>query len=440
MVLGRGITMTPRALVVAVLLLGCSPVFAQSTDPYQGIPKGHDFPAPQARLLQLRDAQDVEGMRRHVWELWSGLNSPTKKGGPVWETWYRADDVFAPPRPQSLRARSLSHKFEPPRQFLKKGAAPEAMGQSLFSFVLFNQESQRHVRENQYWNADVLQQLHDQYKKDNTPPDKRVIKPFPAAAVAVKTAWWPVAKDARTPVPVWDYDPKNPIQNGNDWNTWKRFILVDPMRKTIAPDEVGNGTWHGKTQQVHVVPLSRFYAVQMTQEEVDAANASFQMGSVARDALGRDLQAGDWAVLVGMHVTTKEIPDWVWATFFWHDHPERGPKAMDRTASVKGVWRNYLMDTSYDVNVPRQDDGSPHIAYNPWLEARFPDGPLSNCMACHRRSSWPLDFNSVLPITRGDPPPANDPAFRPDQLRLDFLWSVADRAVQLPPPPQPSQP
>ena len=54
--------------------------------------------------------------------------------------------------------------------------------------------------------------------------------------------------------------------------------------------------------------------------------------------------------------------------------PTQGPFAPDRPAQVTGVWRNFLMSASYDLNLPLEPDGKPHITFNPWLEAGFPDG------------------------------------------------------------------
>jgi hypothetical protein len=136
-----------------------------------------------------------------------------------------------------------------------------------------------------------------------------------------------------------------------------------------------------------------------------------------------DAEAGDYAVLIGMHLTTKEIPDWVWGTFWWHDRPNDGPFAANRPASVAGVWRNYLMDVAYSMETPREYDGTPDAVFNPYLEAGFPDGLASNCMTCHQRAVWPSGPGDFLPVTRGARP-ANDPVFR-NSTKLDFLWSIS---------------
>ena len=173
---------------------------------------------------------------------------------------------------------------------------------------------------------------------------------------------------------------------------------------------------------------------------VDSVNGQPFLAAVAQASFGRPLAVGDFAVLVALHATTKEIDDWVWATYWWHDKPSDGPFAQNRVGSISGVWRNYLMDVSYDLNLPTEKDGGPHVTFDPWLEARFADGGhggggvVSNCMNCHNRASWPRrtadtcpSRRCFLPVYRGNPD-FEDPAYAPGRLRTDFLWSIQDLA------------
>jgi hypothetical protein len=130
-------------------------------------------------------------------------------------------------------------------------------------------------------------------------------------------------------------------------------------------------------------------------------------------------------ILVGLHFTTKEMVDWTWTTLWWHDMPDRGRFASGRPHSVKNEWAHYLMDVSYDMDLPRERDGSPHICFNPWLEGLFPGGYTSNCMTCHRLAVWPGKSvpANLLPVTRGKLS-ADHPLFS-GKAKLDFLWSLA---------------
>jgi hypothetical protein len=179
------------------------------------------------------------------------------------------------------------------------------------------------------------------------------------------------------------------------------------------------------------VGLDQFYHI-----SVDARMANNMMHDpetkkAALIALGRQIRAGDYLILVAGNLTTKEINDWEWAAFWWHDRPERGAFAADRPDTLKHQWRNYLLQVAFDSEKPAAVDGGPHICFNPWLEARFPDagrggGTVSNCMACHRRASYPAI--SALPVTRGAADAASDRAFAAGRLRTDFVWSLAMHA------------
>jgi hypothetical protein len=440
-----------RCAGVLAALVGIGGVAAaQPADPYLGIASGFDFPFDATKLAELRDRGDLGAMRRHAWMVLAGLTQPAKSGGALFETWFRSDDVFRFPQAQAARKRPLTHRFETPRQLRARGPHAQAAGQSLFSFTLFNRELRSHIVQYQLYDQRQLQRLHDDFAQKNTPPAERKIPDFPVAAVALKLIWWPVAKGARTPLPVWDYDPVQPADprhaNGpldgataNDLATWRRVVLVDSGAVAPAPDAVADALFRGRRSSAHVVSHERFYRVTLSADEAKAANQ--KLVGAARGVIGRELAAGDEMVLIAMHCTTRELPEWTWSSYFWHDRPDDGPKAADRppATTLGGVWRNYLMDVSFDSSLPRENDGSPHIAYNPYLEARFPNGTLSNCLSCHRRSTWPqVDF---LPITRGDgstvdtalfPPDGRDPAFTADKVRLDFLWSIGDLSLPSP--------
>jgi hypothetical protein len=406
-----------RLLMVAGCLFAL-PLYAAWQAPrgvtYQPVPPGFDFPADQATLLKLRDNQDVNGMRTHAWMVFGGLTQKTATGEAIWETWYSGDNTFAAgPAPQGVRR--IERPFTNPRQFraLPGEANPQAVGASLLSFTLFNQDTRTEVRSKQYYQKSHLTQLNNAFPSD-TPIANRHISDFPRPSMSLKTVWWIVKKTGLTAIPVWDPD-QNPRQpQGNAYTTWKRVVAVDPSRTQIPAGETASVNFLGTARPgSHVVPLNSFYSFQISQNEINAVKASSAPN--ASDAV-----VGDYAVLIAIHYTTKEIPDWVWSTFWWHDKPNDGPFAANRPAQVAGVWRNYLMCTTFSTETPKQTDGSPNVCFNPWLEARFIDGVLSNCMSCHQKAAWP--GRPFLPVTRGPLKP-DDPLFA-NRMKLDLLWSI----------------
>jgi hypothetical protein len=408
-------------LIAAVSVAASASLRIRAQTAAQPIPPGFDFPADEARLLQARDANDVSAMRTHAWLVFAGMTAPTASGEPVWETWHSAEETFRPdvvPPPltsgRPLRTFRAPRQLEPPEGV----APPPAPGQSLASFTLFNEDLKAWVHTKQLHKRATLKAINDGFGP-GTPVANRKVPDFPNKAIAVKTVWWIVRQSGFTPMPIWD-PPANPGTGGLPVTQWRRCVAVDAVRPTIPAGETANVRCNGRALPgARVVPLSAFYSFRLTQAQITAMRQS--------DARVPNLDVatpGDSIALVGFHFTTREIPDWVWATLWWHDAPDQGPFAADRPAEVKGAWRNYLMAESYSMDTPKEADGSARIAYNPWLEAGFGNGIRSNCMTCHRRavfSGQPSDF-AFLPVTRGAPSPT-DPRFT-TATTTDFLWSV----------------
>ena len=207
-------------LVAAMVIVRIPSTTAQSVI-YHPIPPGFDFPGDQATLLKMRDTGDIAGMRKHVWMVFAGFTQPTETGEAIWETWYSADATFNP-GPGLQGAHKVQRKFQVPRQFMTHGAHPQAIGASLLSFTLFNQETRAQVRTNQLNSADHLTAINNSFS-DSTPVADRNISAFPNAAMSLKTVWWVVKKNGLTALPVFDPD-SNPlvpaatiIRHGSAW-------------------------------------------------------------------------------------------------------------------------------------------------------------------------------------------------------------------------------
>ncbi|MBL8644931.1 MAG: hypothetical protein JNK21_13435 [Rhodospirillaceae bacterium] len=387
---------------------------------YTPIPPGFDFPAAEASLAAAINANDQTALRLHGWMVFAGLTQPARpsdaKSEAIWETWYPGSEVFASgPMPQGER--TLHRTFRVPRQFMPAvpGPAPQAIGDSQLSFTLFNQELKDHTRQNGLHLKATMAALNASWTPQ-TPLADRKVKDYPAAAMSLKIVWTHVGKQGFTALPVWDEQPRMAVAPAQPEENWPRVVAIDPTRTTIPAGERRTVTRMGKSfPNSRVVPLSNFYHFAMTAQQAAQANA-----------LGLSLNAkpGDYMAVTAMHYTTKEIPNWVWATFWWHDEPDKGGYAKDRPAAavLKGVWRNYLMDVAYDMDVPKESDGTPDAVFNPYLEARFADGVNSNCMTCHQRAVWKPALPDFLPVTRGAAA-ANDPFFK-NGTKADFLWSL----------------
>jgi hypothetical protein len=364
-----------RVLILLSLL-------AASCAPAAGV--GH-FPANEAAQLRLRDAQDQTAMRRHGWRVLADVTRPGRGGAPAWQGWAPLTRTFGSSDANRLRPfRRIDIAETPGIALLQASGAP------LLSLVLFNGPAFRHIRRQQLFRRARLDAINAGFGAA-TPLAAREIAAFPRDAMAVKTVWAVVHAGAPTPISVWEGSGDGP--DGNRPARWPRTVLVG-----------GPGT-----------PLDHFYHVPIGAADLAAVRP-----------IDPSAQAGDHLVLLAMHVTTREIPDWIWATYWWHDRPDAGPFAADRPAAVAGVWRNYLMDVAYSMETPAEADGGANIAFNPYLET-FAAGTRSNCMACHQGAVWTANGAApFLPVTRGPRRP-DDPRFA-GATRLDFMWSIATEA------------
>jgi hypothetical protein len=436
---------------VPVILIGCQsfsrPITTADVIDYTEASTDFGFPQAPAQLLRDRDIQNVATMRRHGWEIWAALTQPTASGFPIFLTWYQVGDVFGP---EPGRGRRLfTPEFRAPTQ------KTLGDGDALLSFTVYNGPLRDHIRQHGYQRKTTLAALVGRMSD---------IQPFPDRAIAVKTVWWPVRQHGLTAFPVWDDTPTRPIEwgqgvqdlvkmgffthltpqqqaelatrepDGNDFETFTRVVVVDPTRSDVPAEETATVPFYDPRDttlqsdvqhSARVVPLRRFFHVQINDRyTVDLINSLPLTAQVTTRFWKRAFRIGDYVAFVAAHVSTHEIPDWVWATFWWHDVPNAEPYSADQLRTIPPVFRNYRMNVAYSADTPREPDGSPHVAFNPYLEATFSYGLKSNCIACHQRTViGPEGPGPVLPVMRG-PLNKQDPLFA-GQVRLDFLWSLA---------------
>jgi hypothetical protein len=436
---------------VSAVLVGCQsfvrPVTTGDIIDYTEAAPGFGFPQTQPQLLRYRDTQDVAAMRRHGWEIWAAMTQPTRSGSPVFLTWYQVNEVFGPEPGRDRRL--FAPEFRVPTQ------KTLGDGDAILSFNLYNASLRDHVRQHNYQLKTAVAALVGRAGD---------IQPFPDRSIAVKTVWWPVRQNGLTAFPVWDDTPTRPLEwgrgvqdlsrmgfftpltpqqqaelatherDGNDFETFTRVVAIDATRPEVPTQETAevrfydpqDVTLQSDTQRtVRVVPLRRFFHVQINDRyTVDLINSLPLTDQITTRFWRRPFRIGDYVALVAAHVSTRETPDWVWATFWWHDDPNAAPYGADRPRTIPEVFRNYRMNVAYSADTPREPDGSPRVTFNPYLEAAFSYGPKSNCVACHQRAViGPEGPGPVFPVLRGQLS-KQDPLYA-GKVRLDFLWSLA---------------
>ncbi len=159
--------------------------------------------------------------------------------------------------------------------------------------------------------------------------------------------------------------------------------------------------------------------------------------------------------LTSLHITTKDIPNWFWATFEHVDNPGREAVIPDRDSagrpeSLNGTkWENYVLRGSQiDFVTPH---GDPTLLASSQIEDGFQ--ATSSCMTCHARATigppgtgqWGQRLSVFRPDRQGHvgtPAPGwffGNGATRPRRfVQTDFVWALA-RARRRSAVPAPSE-
>jgi hypothetical protein len=465
-----------KVLVLWIFLLCAgSVVGGQATSKYKPlrIPGRHTFPVSEAALLKIRDDQDVKKMREHAWELFAGLTN-TRSGRPIWPTWYNKCDVglasLGCPKlalgdtsdqhrliqslelsaqallelEQSIDQVSSNALVESPKRDAQSTVLRTFLTKLIehqeFASVWFNRPAARHISREMLNNPSVLDGIYGKRLALHSFKSEREIPPFPNRAVVLKTAWELVHLDSAyltTPVSVWDPDRQASMQTVQDRklsnsSDWGKRVKIDttPGKKCADKDYDGNGG------QDPVVPLDCFYAF-----PIDKDSPSWELiNQVGAFHVPPEASGKYYLVLMAVHVITKETPDWVWATFWWHNHSSNPEYGLDRPPRqiLKGnKWRHFLMNATLSRVTPSEappQSGGPKICFNPYLEETQANGMVSNCIQCHRRAAYSRDRDKIgqgtsLGLSWRDGTPANgiapNPHYFDDALQTDFMWSIA---------------
>lgn len=439
---------------------------------YQDLPTRFGFPVPEATLLAYVLQGDQSSVRRHAWELWASLTSPSEsvvdgQRLPVFQTWYSIDEVYNPKGRAGVDRRTLRHAFAVPTQSAIANGARGGAPAGLMSFVKLNGATASFIWDNKYYLTPTLAGLNAKFDANRTATVERSIAPFTPGAMSLKLVFW-LIKDPKSPqsergltaLPIWD--PSYPPPPGGAppmHTTWSNAVAVDPAGRhpegTLVQVNVNGSADKPNMKWAPTVSLSRFYAHRLTnpQDVADAKVYMTLMSSAAGEQerfvtnAGQTPELGDWIVLLGMHVTTKELGDWTFQTFWWMPEARTGTFGSDRPAFVRAPFDNYLMCTAYSTVSPQGPGGALPICFNPYLETdlgatkpytmdgkTFPPDPMAgtraNCQNCHRRAAYPAfdpkvpgaaDFGHVYNDGYRSP---NDPYFA-KLLKVDFMWSIA---------------
>jgi hypothetical protein len=395
---------------------------------YTPIPKTFKFQS-DATVNGWIKQNDTKSMIQHGWELWGGLTTMTSQvvdGKQVkiatFETWVDETTVFPPPpaplaSPSATAPRAKARTFSAPRQFQHDKEAPEKM-MTVPGFspiprlvsVKYTKEIYDHVQTNKYFDTATMQALNAGFDKKGTPVADRVVRPFPKTSIMLKPTYAVVSGSAPTVLTYWTGPTDSSNPSVPDVATWNKKMQVVPPG--VAAPTVG-GTPN--------VGVDQFYAIKLNADEA-AAITSLQQGTA---------NPGDYALLVAMHVSSREIDNWTWQTFWWSFDKPAIPKS---EPPVIAPFDHYNIAVGYSFTTgPDSAAGLNVVCYNPYLEAGFSNstftikgqlGIESNCMSCHRTAVWPFNVNGPYFTGNGLIKPG-DTYFK-GTTKTDFVWGLPE--------------
>lgn len=451
-----------------------------------GIP-GFTFPTDSNTVNTWIRDNDQASIMNHGWGIWTGLTKETNqsyKGQSlrVFETWLTPGDIKS-----ILDSQKVNSKFEEIHLLRELGDLEElrqfhgSSDNDVLGFVKYDPNAARYALDNKiFWKSTLDKMLSEQQGEKNT---NRKIPNFPDKSITLKPVFTVLSSDDLVdgryfPMKAWTGPPP---ADSTRYNTegfgsdrWPNAFYIDIKNEGQGSGEYCNSGWTTDTKEISskcaVEPSITYNVNDFIHFRIDEAYAKENKGS----------KVGDYAILLAMHVASRENTRWTWQSFWWSIDPDNpylpSSKAIAdaRPAQLQGAPRHYGMTQAYSMVLPAQPEiggesvGSSIYAFNPHLEAGFDNltfienytaeelknndfkkivakvlsrkgieindvGVKTNCMSCHILASYDQNVNYKLGNDNGAnaqlPYSANayyslEDSIFTDRLKLDFAWSV----------------
>lgn len=436
------------------------------------------FPKAEIQLNNWIFSGNDSQIYQHGWGLWAGLTQPVGSvdGAVVraFETWTSPGNIIfrsASERRSDESGRDQGNsrpldrprlELHLPRQFQHGHRAADKSASMLSApapvptsgkpdtailvSVAYNPPAAQHAISNRLFYESTLKQLMAQGYTE--------VPNFPSNAIVIKPVFKIIPRNVERGIyafPGWPGPGAAKPNSGFPETAWNSCVYVDINRPLGIG---GNSNDAGCDRRT---PANTFYLSDFIHTRVTAENAPFLSAQ-----LNKPVAAGDIAILIGMHITSRENKMWTWQTFWWVADPDRpflpsspaiaGARPL---AYLDGAARHYAMSLAYSTVSPAQpitkgkNVGAPVYGYNPYLEAGFgPDvfagisrpingtlnantGIGSNCMTCHNLAAYAPPPKPVMPYATDFYMSITDPVFD-NTLRSDFSWTIVDLIVKTP--------
>ena len=469
----------------------CTTAFAKPVPlPNPGI-TGYNFPESKETLMSWINNGNAQSISLHGWGLWTSLTAPSGQSEfgltnvPVYVTWLSPAEIAALPQPSpaAVNAPKRQFKLEQPRQFSHKGVkveqaiiknsttSPSAASSSTAAVVPdtaiavtmgYDPSAQAFAHSNNLFSLTALQKIYN----SGTGPI-RAIPTFPNTAVTIKPTYKIISSanminGSIYVMPAWPGTPpvitKEITEKGFPESVWPGCVYINTKNASKSSATGVDPDCKTGPTAANTFGLGDFINFAVTSNNI----ANFET------LTGETLSVGDFIILIAMHVTTREIDEWTWQTYFWTPNPANPPLpsskaiASARPAQLTGAAAHYAMAIGYQMVAPNQpiiggkSVGSPVTVYNPYLESPFSAavfgappvnvgiqksgakkpymatvGVQSNCMTCHGNASInpsnPDSNTNSLPYLTNFYVSRDDAAFT-GYLQTDFLWSIQGTA------------
>jgi hypothetical protein len=292
-------------------------------------------------------------MNRHGWGIWTALTSTSGEqiDGQdllVFETWFTPENLLT----AQLKNQNLEKVLRDPlplrqlRQFRapkKAGGVRATLGEeTVLGFVKFDPSAAQFIVDQKLFSNAALNTL---LKAGNTD-----IPNFPNTAVSLKPVFQILNQSQLVSgryfmLAAWPGPPAQPQSFPK--TAWKQCVWVDaqdlgPGKGTGKVDTDCKSDGSSRTDET-TYGLGRFIHFRLSPAQVRTVNAVQE--TVHGNATPVAVE-GNYAILLGMHVTSREIPRWTWQTFWWSPNPDDPPLpssveiAADRPAQLNGAPRN----------------------------------------------------------------------------------------------------
>jgi hypothetical protein len=432
------------------------------------IPAGYNFPQTFDTVEGWIKNNNNTAIRAHGWDLWAGISAPSGQDDwPILETWNDTQEVFGTGGNTDLLVklsktpRAIDQTFEVPRQFfdshsklmtlLSKSTAAFPMAidnhfdPAFVAFVGAPHPGPGKTGASYYYNSLAsLKKLNASWPVGTSGADRGIVE-FSPGAVETKPVYSVVkagsgATAPLTPIPLWQFTGPQSSGTSQPWspspNTWKTCVLIDPSpgasgRVRPATDAekkraivLPGGALSCDPADYYYGPLSSLYHFPLTAAQAGYFNTTYHLAQTKLK-----VKKGDYAVLLAMHLNSKEAPQWTWHTYYWQplgviESYYPGTRS-DMPGEVKGAWRNYAMCANYSQTTT-YGGSTMAVCFNPYLETGLGDGidsTASNCISCHgiagmKAKDYPKTYTKPIDLF-------NDPTyFDKTQTHTDFSWAV----------------